>query len=189
MVFERSEFRTALAKWLEEWQPDVVVLDPWNSAARDDGQRDYLEVFQSLKEVLPKGDVAPALVIVAHTRKPRGEERKTGRGLLNEIAGSHVLATVPRSAFVLLHASDDPEDDRVVWTCSKNNDGELGGRTAWHRRNGLFLLFLPRVVISQENICEVDFLPGPAHRRIRHGVIETCLYLGRLRELTRFVFV
>jgi hypothetical protein len=35
-------------------------------------------------------------------------------------------------------ASDDPEDDRVVWTCCKNNDGELGQRTAWQRRNGLF---------------------------------------------------
>ena len=37
------------------------------------------------------------------------------------------------------HASDDEQDDRVVWTCAKNNDGEPGGRTAWHRRNGLFI--------------------------------------------------
>jgi hypothetical protein len=25
-----------------------------------------------------------------------------------------------------------------VWTCCKNNDGELGSRTAWERCNGLF---------------------------------------------------
>lgn len=25
-----------------------------------------------------------------------------------------------------------------MWTCCKNNDGELGGRSAWKRRNGLF---------------------------------------------------
>jgi len=35
-------------------------------------------------------------------------------------------------------ASDDPEDQRVVWTCCKNNDGELGPRSAWVRSNGLF---------------------------------------------------
>ena len=37
-------------------------------------------------------------------------------------------------------ASDDPQDNRVVWTCCKNNDGELGARSAWERRNGLFAL-------------------------------------------------
>ncbi|MGY8687240.1 MAG: hypothetical protein ACKVHP_05810, partial [Verrucomicrobiales bacterium] len=57
---------------------------------------------------------------------------------MNTIAGSYVLASVPRAAFVLQPASDDTEDNRVVWTCCKNNDGELGPRTAWERQNGLF---------------------------------------------------
>jgi hypothetical protein len=35
-------------------------------------------------------------------------------------------------------ASDDTTDNRVVWTCCKNNDGELGARSVWERRNGLF---------------------------------------------------
>lgn len=35
-------------------------------------------------------------------------------------------------------ASDDPEDNRVVWSCCKNNDGREGPRSAWERRNGLF---------------------------------------------------
>ena len=35
-------------------------------------------------------------------------------------------------------ASDDTTDNRVIWTCCKNNDGELGPRSAWERRNGLF---------------------------------------------------
>jgi hypothetical protein len=35
-------------------------------------------------------------------------------------------------------ASDETTDNRVVWTCCKNNDGELGARSAWERRNGLF---------------------------------------------------
>jgi hypothetical protein len=139
MCFENPEFRAALGSWLEDWKPGAIVFDPWNSAARDDGQKDYQAVFHSLKDVLPKGDAAPALVIVAHTRKPKTEERKTGRALLNDVAGHHILTSVPRSAFVMQHASDDPEDDRIVWTCSKNNDGELGGRTAWYRKNGLFV--------------------------------------------------
>ncbi|MBV9998695.1 MAG: hypothetical protein JO015_06225 [Verrucomicrobia bacterium] len=29
-------------------------------------------------------------------------------------------------------------ETRVVWTCCKNNDGDLGPRTAWGRRNGRF---------------------------------------------------
>ena len=35
-------------------------------------------------------------------------------------------------------ASDDVAEDRIVWTCCKNNDGELGDRSAWIRCNGLF---------------------------------------------------
>ena len=45
MAFDRPEFRLALKLWLAEWRPGVVVFDLWNSAARDDGQRDYLALF------------------------------------------------------------------------------------------------------------------------------------------------
>lgn len=38
-------------------------------------------------------------------------------------------------------ASDDVEDARVVVTCAKNNDGPLGRRTVWERRDGA--LFVP----------------------------------------------
>jgi hypothetical protein len=40
--------------------------------------------------------------------------------------------------FVMQAATDDTTDNRVVWTCCKNNDGELGPRSAWERQNGLF---------------------------------------------------
>ena len=36
-------------------------------------------------------------------------------------------------------ASDDVHERQVVWTCAKNNDGDLGPRSAWERRNGLFV--------------------------------------------------
>jgi hypothetical protein len=59
--------------------------------------------------------------------------------LLNLLAGSYVLGSVPRTVFVMQAASDDTTDNRIVWTCCKNNDGELGARSAWERRNGLFV--------------------------------------------------
>src|SRR5260370_21861568 len=87
---------------------------------------------------LQTGEYAPRLGIVANRRKPGADERATGRGLLNLLAGSYVLGSVPRCVFVMQAASDDPQDDQIVWTCCKNNDGELGARSSWQRRNGLF---------------------------------------------------
>ena len=138
LAFDSPEFRHALKSWLADFKPDVLLLDPWNGIAHDDRQKDYREAFENIFAVLAKGEDAPAIVIIAHTRKPKDDDRRTGRALLNELSGSHALGSVPRCAFVMQSASDDETDGRVVWTCCKNNDGELGSRTAWHRRNGLF---------------------------------------------------
>ncbi len=138
LAFDRAEFQAALTAAIADFRPDVIVIDPWNAVARDEKARDYLETFNAIRAVVPTGDTAPALGIVAHTRKPKNDERATGRGLLNLLAGSYVLGSVPRTVFVLQSASDEPTDAHVVWTCCKNNDGELGERTAWERRNGLF---------------------------------------------------
>ena len=138
LAFDRVEFQAALTAAIADFRPDVIVVDPWNAVTRDEKAKDYLETFNAIRAVIPTGDNAPALGIVAHTRKPKSDERTTGRGLLNLLAGSYVLGSVPRTVFVLQSASDDPTEDRVVWTCCKNNDGALGERTAWERRNGLF---------------------------------------------------
>ena len=87
---------------------------------------------------MPAGNDKPAIGIIAHTRKPKAEERHSGRALLNLLAGSYILGSVPRTVWVLQAASSDGEDTRVIWTCCKNNDGDLGPRTAWVRQNGLF---------------------------------------------------
>jgi DnaB-like helicase N terminal domain/AAA domain len=138
MCFGREDFRAQLSAAIGEFKPDVVIFDPWNAAARDEKAREYLETFDALRSVLPLGDDAPALGIVAHTRKPKTDERASGRALLNLLAGSYVLGSVPRTVFVMQAASDDTTDNRIVWTCCKNNDGELGSRSAWERGNGLF---------------------------------------------------
>lgn len=132
-------FAEALRMEIASFQPDVVVFDPWNAAAHDDKVADYQIAFDSIRSVIPATESAPAIVIVAHTRKPKTDEKSGGRGLMHTLAGSYILSSVPRSVFVLQAASDDTEDDRVVFTCSKNNDGELGGRSCWERRNGVFV--------------------------------------------------
>jgi DnaB-like helicase N terminal domain/AAA domain len=138
LCFERSGFRETLCGEIKMFRPDLIIIDPWNQVARDEKARDYLDTFNLIREVIPAGDESPAIGIVAHTRKPRVEEKISGRGLLNSVAGSHILVSVPRAVFVMQSATDEIDDDRVVWTCCKNNDGEIGRRSVWHRRNGLF---------------------------------------------------
>jgi hypothetical protein len=136
--FGRAGFREQLAAAIAGFAPDAVVYDPLNAAAREQDSREYLDTIDALKSVFPPGDDGPALGIVAHTRKPKTNDRASGRALLNLLAGSYVLGSIPRTVFVMQSASDDTTDNRIVWTCCKNNDGALGDRSAWERRNGLF---------------------------------------------------
>jgi hypothetical protein len=138
LPFDRADFVAELRAGLDTFKPDVVLLDPWNACARDEKARDYLDTFDAIRTALPSGDDAPALGIVAHTRKPKGDEKTTGRGLLNLLAGSYVLASVPRAAWVMQAASNEPDDARVVWTCCKNSDGPMEKAGAWIRGNGIF---------------------------------------------------
>jgi hypothetical protein len=138
LCFERPEFRDQLGEAIESFQPDVVGIDPWNAASRDEKAKSMLETFEYIRTVIPAGDNGPAIGILAHTHKPKVGERSSGRALLNLLAGSYVLGSVPRCVFIMQSASDDVSETRVVWTCCKNNDGELGKRSAWTRCNGLF---------------------------------------------------
>ena len=138
LCFGKREFREQLKAHIEAFRPDLVEIDPWNSVARDDKAKDYLESFDLIRDVIPPGEDGPALAIAAHTRKPSAGERANGRALLNLIAGSYVLTSVPRCVFVLQHASDAVDERRVVVTCCKNSDGELGARSVWSRENGIW---------------------------------------------------
>lgn len=132
--FADLEVKRGIQEVLLDFRPDLVVLDPWNRATRDNMEKDYRETFNSVLACLDVLDPRPALVICAHTRKPRQGEKAHGRGLLNLLSGSLVLGSLPRSAFILQTATDDPEDNRIVFTCTKNNDGKhLGAPSAWNR--------------------------------------------------------
>ncbi|MSU50389.1 MAG: hypothetical protein EXS37_15110 [Opitutus sp.] len=137
-AFIDRHFLAQLRAAIAEFKPDVFLLDPWNQAVRDSTERDYSEGFERVRACLPTGDDCPALGIVAHTRKPRMGEKASGRSLLNLLSGSYVLASVPRSVFIIQPATDDTDDGRIVFTVAKNNNGQLGKRSVWERRNGLF---------------------------------------------------
>ncbi len=137
-AFLDKRFTTQLREAVSDFKPDVFVIDPWNQLTRDITERDYMEAFDQIRKVLPTGANCPAIVIVHHTRKPRFGEKANGRSLLNILSGSYVLTSVPRSVFVMQPASDSPEDKRIVWTCCKNNNGEMGERSVWEIGKGLF---------------------------------------------------
>ncbi len=40
--------------------------------------------------------------------------------------------------FIIQPATDETDDGRIVFTVAKNNNGQLGKRSVWGRRNGLF---------------------------------------------------
>lgn len=133
LAFDDPQFCQELRAMLAEFKPDVVVLDPWNRATRDTFEKDYREAFDRVLACLGHGDDRAALMICAHVKKPRIGERSHGRGLLNQLSGSLVLGSIPRAVFILEAASDDPEEERVVFTCAKNNNGGMPAPTAWQR--------------------------------------------------------
>src|SRR4029077_14910196 len=102
LCFDRCEFRQQLSEALEVFDPGIVLIDPWNAVTRDDRQKDYLGTFELIRAVIPSGDLAPAIGIIAHTRKPLSGERASGRALLNLLAGSYVFGI--DAAVCLCHA-------------------------------------------------------------------------------------
>jgi len=141
MAFDSVEFQHFLRGAIETFDAGVLVIDPWNRVVADDKQRDYKTAIDNITAALPTDPAKrPAVVIVTHLRKQvSGEKRKRGRELLSELSGSNFLSSAPRCVFILEPATADMQDDRVVLTCAKNNNGqENETSTAWHRRNGLF---------------------------------------------------
>lgn len=138
LAFHSPEFRSYLLREIRAFGPDLLVIDPWSAVASDDKQKEVKEAFDAIRAVVSNKAMSPAIGIVAHTKKPRAEERADGRALLHLLSGSNMIGTVPRCVFVLQAASNDTIDERVVWTCCKNNNGQMGARSAWFRRNGLF---------------------------------------------------
>ncbi len=136
--FHRADFREAVRAAVVEFQPDLVVVDPWSQVATEDAAKEVVDKLAEIRSCFPAGDNCPCLLIVAHTKKPRPEDVRKGRGLTYLVSGSVALPNSARCVYVLLPWSDDMEDDRIYWVCPKLNNGEMYGASVWHRRLGTF---------------------------------------------------
>jgi hypothetical protein len=135
LTLTNKEFQADIRAALDSFKPECVIFDPWNAAARDDKIREYAETFDALRNLLPTGSDKPALGIIAHTRKPQPNEKRTGgTGLMHLLAGSYILTSVPRCIFVMTRGSQDETDDSVVFFNPKNSNGANVPRSAWHRK-------------------------------------------------------
>lgn len=138
LAIHNPMFRADLKAVVREFQPNLLIVDPFNATTRDAMEKDFAESLTRLREIVAEADDEPACLILHHLRKPKSDDRHKGRNLTHLLAGSYVLVSVARAVLVMQPATDDTEDDRVIVTPAKNNDGELGPRTAWRRANGGF---------------------------------------------------
>jgi hypothetical protein len=141
LMFSSPDFRQAVRRYYETWPFDLLLIDPWSDVVRDEKFSDYQEALENVNASVPAGDKRPAVLIVAHLKKSvLGDKRLTGRQLMGQVSGSMRLMQKARTAFMLQPATDDIEDDRVIFDCGKSNNDVPLPMSAWHRRNGEFLI-------------------------------------------------
>lgn len=129
-------FRAEAAAMMADFKPHLVICDPLNALLRDSQERDVNECFGFMREILSASPENPACLLIHHLRKPKSDDRHRGRNLSNLLAGSYTIFSVARSVMILQSASDDTTERRAVFTTSKNNDGDLGERSAWEWHDG-----------------------------------------------------
>lgn len=110
--------REVRLEW-EPTEPDPVVIDPIS----------HLSVE----------DQAPAILLVARTRKVRNEETMRGRNLANCVSGSVVWVNTSRWRYLgVPFDADSIEDQRVYFAAANLNEGPNHAPTVWKRRSGTF---------------------------------------------------
>lgn len=131
-----ADFRTMVRQTVAKHGVDLVVIDPWSACMVEDSSDKVIEALGLIRSCFPADDLCPALGIVAHTKKPRPEDVKRGRALVNLVSGSIALTNTARTVYTLLPWTEDLTDDRIYWACPKLNNGENYSPSVWHRRFG-----------------------------------------------------
>ncbi len=129
-------FRAEARAMVADFAPHLVICDPLNALLRDSQERDVNECFGFMREILSASSENPACLLIHHLRKPKSDDRHRGTNLSNLLAGSYTIFSVARSVLILQRATDETTEQQVVFTTSKNNDGDLGARSAWEWHNG-----------------------------------------------------
>ena len=136
LPFHKADFRAAVREEANRFKPDLIILDTWAQIAADDAAKDVIEKLGEIRSCFAAGDEFPGIVILAHTKKPRADEVRKGRGLVNAISGSIALANSARCVYMLLPWADEMEDPRIFWACVKLNNGKMYPASVWKRRFG-----------------------------------------------------
>ena len=138
LPFHRGDFRAAVRDEAAKFKPDIVLLDTWSQVAAEDAAKEVVDKIGEIRSCFSHLEGFPAIGILAHTKKPRAEEVRKGRGLINTISGSIALGNTARTVYMLLPWSDDMEDERIYWACVKLNNAKMYPATVWRRRFGTF---------------------------------------------------
>lgn len=138
LPFHRAQFRAELREMVKRLQPDLVIIDPWSAVATEDAAKEVVDKLAEIRSCFDAGDACPGLLIVAHTKKPRAEDVRKGRGLVYLVSGSIALPNTARCVYVLLPWADDMEDPRVYFATPKLNNGSMYAPSVWRRKFGTF---------------------------------------------------
>ena len=191
LMLANPGFRAELRSVMQDFAPQLVVVDPWNACVRDEMAREFQEGLTFLKDITSSGPEKCATLILHHIRKPREGDRQRGRGLANLLAGSYQLVSVARSVMLMQPATDDVEDSRVVFTTAKSNDGDRGPRSCWrHVPSGFDLVDdfdfeefdggsgRPEPKVKEEHISAV-FADGPISQAAAAKALQDMCGVGR----------
>lgn len=140
LPFETADFRAALRDEVARLKPSLVILDPWSHVGCEDSADAIKAKLTEIRSCFPYGDDCPCLMIIAHTKKPRAEDVRRGRGLMYMVSGSINLVNTSRCCYVMLPWTDDIEDKRVYFATPKLNDGANYAPTVWERKFGTFFV-------------------------------------------------
>ena len=167
LAFHRPDFRAAVRRTVDKLRPDMVVLDTWAQVAAEDAAKDVMDKLSEIRACFPAGDDCPALLIVAHTSKPRPEQVRHGRALANLVSGSVALVNTARCVYMILPWSEAFEDDRIYFACPKLNNGEMFPASVWRRRFGAMFVADPDT--DAKNWGQADKQDEEAGRKIKRA--------------------
>jgi hypothetical protein len=139
MAIDNPEFRREIKNQIRDFDPGLVIIDPFTNLTNDTGKRDYSEALAHIRAMIPPRIDQPAILVVTHCRKKSPNAKKArGRALLHEIMGSQVIVSKARSIWGLDAVSDNGDDERVVMSVIKNSNGIMPPPTAHLRGVGWF---------------------------------------------------
>lgn len=138
MPLGNPQFQCEVKSEILSFKPGLVILDPFNEAVEDETLKEFSRVLGELRRLLHGAEPPPACIIAHHFRKPKAEDARSGRNLAHLLSGSYKLRSAGRSLIAVQLASNDVNEDRLVVTCLKNNNGQHGQRSAWLRKAAWF---------------------------------------------------